>query len=179
MRRVLGIALFGYDVPDSEDFVSPVVTAERGRLHLEARYNYEAVGAASIWVGANFHVGAQWVFDATLVAGGVFGEIEGFAPGYRCVLARSWFELTSEGEYYIDNHDHEENFLYSWTEIAGYPLDWLRTGLAFQRTRAYASDLEVQRGVFVGFTYRTYDASLYVYDPAGDPLYVLGLGLEF
>jgi hypothetical protein len=173
------LSAYGYDAPDSEDYVNPGFTADHGRLHLEARYNYEALDTASVWGGANFSVGEQWAFDSTVMLGAVFGDFDGVAPGFRLSLTRSWFELTSEGEYYFDAHDHEENYLYSWTEIVGYPTEWLRAGVALQRTRAYASDVDVERGVVVGFTYKKFDAAAYVYDPAGDPLYVLGLSYEF
>ena len=173
-------AVYAYDVPDDEDFVNPVVTADRGMLHLEARYNYEALDTASLWGGANFSVGEKWVFDSTVMLGGVFGDVEGFAPGFRLSLTRSWFELTSEAEYYIDNHDHEENFFYTWSEIAGYPLEWFRLGLSIQRTRAYETDLDLQRGPFVGFSWKSFDAAAYVFNPGSDDVtYTLGLSYEF
>ena len=53
------ISAYGYAVPDSEDFVNPGFTADRGRLHLEARYNYEALDTASVWGGANFSTGGR------------------------------------------------------------------------------------------------------------------------
>jgi hypothetical protein len=111
--------------------------------------------------------------------GGVFGDVEGVAPGYRLSLTHGWFELASEGEYFIDTHDHEENYFYTWTEVAGYPVDWFRAGLAVQRTRAYESDLDVQRGPFVGFTYKALDVAGYVFNPFDDPTYVLALRFDF
>jgi len=174
------LTAYGYDVPDDEDFVNPGFTADRGMLHLEARYNYEALDAASIWGGANFSIGTSWVLDSTVMVGGVFGDIEGIAPGFRLSLTHGWLEITSEAEYYIDNHDHEENYFYTWSEIAGYPLDWLRFGLALQRTRAYDTDLDIQRGPFVGLTYKSFDVAAYVFNPGSDDAtYTLGLGFDF
>jgi len=175
------LSAYAYDVPAGEDdFVNPGCTADRGRLHLEARYNYESIGAASLWGGANFSVGKSWVFDSTVMVGGVFGDIEGIAPGFRLSLTHDWLEITSEAEYYIDNHDHEENYFYTWSEIAGYPLEWLRFGLAVQRTRAYDTDLDIQRGPFVGLTYKSFDVAAYVFNPGSDDAtYTLGLGFDF
>jgi hypothetical protein len=179
-RWAFSVSVYGYDVPADEDFLNPLVTVDRGMLHLEARYNYEELDTASIWGGANFSVGENWVFDSTVMLGGVFGDLEGVAPGFRLSLTRSWFEATSEAEYYIDNHDHEENFFYTWTEVAGYPLEWFRLGLAVQRSRAYETDLHVQRGPFVGFTWKSFDAVAYVFNPGGDDAtYTLGLSYEF
>jgi len=173
-------SVYGYDVPDSDDYVNPNFTADWRWLHLEARYNYEAIDATSLWFGANFHTGTKWVLDATVMLGGVFGDVEGIAPGYRLSLTRDWFELASEGEYFVDTHDHEENYLYNWTELAGYPTDWFRAGLAFQRTRAWESELDIQRGVFVGFTYKKLDVAAYVFNIGWeDPTYVLAVRVNF
>jgi hypothetical protein len=48
---------YTYFVPDDRDFVQPTFTADRGWLHLEARYNYEALDTGSAWVGYNFSGG--------------------------------------------------------------------------------------------------------------------------
>jgi hypothetical protein len=173
-------SLYAYDVPESQDYVNPNVTADWGRLHLEARYNYEAIDSTSVWAGANFSAGTNWVFDSTLMLGGVFGDLEGVAPGYRVSLSHTWFSLNSEGEYFIDTHDSEGNYFYSWTEASGAPVEWFRAGLAVQRTRAYESDLDVQRGVFVGFTIKQFDVAAYVFNVGWeDPTYVLSLRLDF
>ena len=39
--------VYTYLVPDSRDYAQPTVTADRGWLHLEARYNYEALETGS------------------------------------------------------------------------------------------------------------------------------------
>ena len=43
-----------YIVPDSHNYAQPTLKADRGWLHLEARYNYEALETGSLWVGYNF-----------------------------------------------------------------------------------------------------------------------------
>nr|MCU0233200.1 hypothetical protein [Thermoanaerobaculales bacterium] len=47
---------YAYFVPDDDDFLQPTVTADRGRLHLEARYNYEDFNTGSLWIGYNLSV---------------------------------------------------------------------------------------------------------------------------
>ena len=173
------LSLWGYDVPESQDYLNPNVTADRGRLHLEVRYQYEAIDTTSVWGGANFHVGEKWTFDSTVMLGGLFGDLDGIAPGYRLSLEHEWFYLASEGEYFISSHGDEDDYLYSWSEVGGYPLHWFRLGLAAQRTRAYQSDLSIQRGAFVGFTYESFDAAAYVFNPWDDPTYVLALRWDF
>ena len=60
---------YTYFVPDANDFVSPVVKADRGWLHLEARYNYEGFRTGSIWFGYNFSAGEKLVLDFTVDGG--------------------------------------------------------------------------------------------------------------
>ena len=50
----------GYIVPDGQSYVSPDFSADRGWLHLEARYNNEALETGSLWAGYNFTVGKNW-----------------------------------------------------------------------------------------------------------------------
>ena len=44
-------------VRNGENYTSAIVIADRGPLHLEARYNYESVGARSAFVGWTFSAG--------------------------------------------------------------------------------------------------------------------------
>jgi len=43
-----------YSLKDQSDFLLAVATAERGQLHIEARYNYEAIDAGSLFAGWKF-----------------------------------------------------------------------------------------------------------------------------
>jgi len=101
---------YTYFVPDDRDYVQPTLTADRGWLHLEARYNYEALDTSSVWVGYNFNVGEKLNLELTPMLGGVFGTTDGIAPGYKGTL--SWWKigLYSEGEYLFSTGDSSENF---------------------------------------------------------------------
>ena len=72
-----------YFLPDSRDFVQPTVTADRGRLHLEARFNYEGLDTGSVWVGYNVRLGERVTLELTPIVGVVFGHTTGVAPGYK------------------------------------------------------------------------------------------------
>ena len=139
-------------MPDSRNYVQPTVTADRQWLHLEARYNYEDLDTGSAWVGYNFSVGEKLSLDFTPMLGGVFGNTTGIAPGYRGTL--SWWKLVlySEGEYVFDTGDRSASFFYNWSELSFSPVEWFRFGLVAQRTRAYESDRDIQRGFLVGFS---------------------------
>ena len=77
---------YTYIVPDSREYVQPTFTADRGWLHLEARYNYEGLDSGSAWIGYNFSVGEKLSLAFTPMLGGVFGDTTGVAPGYKYTL---------------------------------------------------------------------------------------------
>lgn len=176
----LGASALTYFVPDGNDFVSPVVMADRGWLHLEARYNYENYRTASVWFGYNFSAGKELTLDFTAMVGGVLGDTAGIAPGWRFALKYGKLELASESEYVFDSRDSADNFFYNWSELSIAPADWLRAGLVVQRTRLYGEDRELQRGFLVGFSYEKVYATAYVFNPdLAKPTFVLALGAGF
>jgi hypothetical protein len=143
-------AFSGYFVADSSNYLQPTITADRGLAHFEVRYNYEGRETGSAWLGCNFGGGETVAWELVPIFGGVFGATSAVAPGYRGSL--SWRALTaySESEYVFDARDSSDSFLYNWSELTVSPIDWLRFGLVVQRTRAYRSDRDIQRGVLVG-----------------------------
>src|SRR6185436_13964047 len=56
-------SLFQYFVPDDQDYAQPTLAADHARLHLEARYNYEALETGSVWLGYALSTGEQWKLD--------------------------------------------------------------------------------------------------------------------
>ena len=171
---------YTYIVPDSGDYVQPTFTADRGWLHLEARYNYEALDTGSAWVGYNFSGGEKLTWEFTPMLGGVFGDITGIAPGYKGSLSWWKLELYSEGEYVFDTGASSDSFFYNWSELTLAPVDWFRFGLVTQRTRLYKTDREVQRGVLAGFSYKMVDLSAIVFNPDdARPTLVFAVGLTF
>jgi hypothetical protein len=173
-------SVYGYFPPDDRHYAQPTVMADHGALHLEARYNYEAFKTGSFWVGWNVSTGEKLKLDATLMAGGVFGDTRGAAPGYELTLSYGNFQLYSEGEYVFDVESSAGNFFYNWAQLGYSPLDWLTVGLASQRTRAYQTGLDVQRGFFVGFTYKSWNLNVYVFNPGWEtPTVVSSLAISF
>lgn len=176
-----GLSAYGYATPE-RDYVQPTVVADRGALHLEARWNYEDVDTGSVWVGGNLSFGDEdrVRLELTPMLGAVFGETSGVAPGYRGSLRWWRLELYGEGEYLIDSGDSSDSFFYSWSELSIAPAERLRAGIAVQRTRAYEAERDVQRGLLVGFGAGPFDVTAYVFDPDEDePTFVLGMGLSF
>jgi len=171
---------YTYIVPDSREYVQPTFTADRGWLHLEARYNYEDLNTGSLWFGYNFSGGEKLAWEITPMLGGVFGDTSGVAPGYKGSLSWWKLELYSEGEYVFDTGDSSESFFYNWSELTLAPLDWFRFGLVTQRTRAYETDREIQRGLLAGFSYKRVDLTGYVFNPDDSkPTFVIAVAVNF
>jgi len=168
------VAAYTYFVPDETNYVSPYIKADRKWLHLEWRYNYEDQETASAWIGYNFRTGNNFVFEITPMVGAVFGKTQGVAPGALMSMAYRKFDLSTESEYVFDTEDQTGNFFYTWSELGYSPADWLRIGVAGQRTRAYETPLELQRGPFVGVSYKNLNVTTYVFNLGWtDPTIVL------
>jgi hypothetical protein len=171
---------YTYVVPDAHDYVQPTITADRNWLHLEARYNYEALDTGSAWVGYNFAGGEKLAWVVTPMLGGVFGDTTGIAPGYKVSLGWWKLELYSEGEYLFDTRDSSGSFFYNWSELTVAPMDWIKVGMVTQRTRAYHTDRDIQRGFLVGLSYKQVSLTTYVFNPdESKPTVVVAVGVTF
>jgi len=59
-------------------------------------------------------------------------------------------------------------------------VDWFRFGLVGQRTRAYQSAVDIQRGLLVGFSHKQVDFTTYVFNlDQGKPTWVFAVSLSF
>src|SRR2546430_1214076 len=122
----LSAMVYGYIVPNDSDYAQPTVTADRGGLHLEARYNYEDRKTGSAWVGYNLAFGEELTLELTPMLGGVFGDTNGIAPGYKVSLGYRKLTLYSEGEYVIDTGNSDDSFFYTWSELTYSPVEAFR-----------------------------------------------------
>jgi hypothetical protein len=171
---------YAYFVPDDQNYVSAIFTADGNWLHLEGRYNYENIDAGSAWIGYNFSFGKKLTLDATPMFGGVFGSLNGVAPGWEVTISYSKLEFYTENEYVFDLEDRSGNFYYNWTELTYSPIDWLQVGLIVQRTKAYQTDLDIQRGFLVSFSYKSVQITTYVFDLGWEkPTVAVAAGLNF
>ena len=141
---------YTYILPDSRNYVQPTLAADRGWLHLEGRFNYEDLDTGSAWFGYNFSVGETITLELTPMVGAVFGNTAGIAPGYKGSLGWGMLDLSSETEYVIDTGSSADSFLYTWSELGLTPVDWCRFGLVVQRSKAYKTEFDIQRGFFAG-----------------------------
>jgi hypothetical protein len=171
---------YGYLVPHDQSYFSPILAADRRRLHLEARYNYEDQQTGSLWAGYTFSVGKKFMFEATPMIGVVFGSTNGVAPGYELSLTFKKVELSTQGEYVVDFDNHTGNFFYSWNELVYSPTGWFHVGVVTQDTRAYNTPLDIQRGVSVGVSKGKLDFTTYIFNFGWtDPTIVMGPSFKF
>jgi hypothetical protein len=170
----------GYIIPNGTDYASPVFSADRSWLHLEARYNDENLRTGSLWVGYNFAAGKKLALNVTPMIGGVFGRTTGIAPGCEAALSYKKVQLSVSNEYVFDTTHKSGSFYYTWPQLTYSATNWLRVGLMTERTRAFQTSLDTQRGFLVGISRTKWESTVYIFN-AGfiDPTVVLELGLNF
>lgn len=176
----LGLSGALYVLPDDEDFVQPTLRADRGRLHLEARYNYEDRDSASFFVGANFELGDTVALALTPMLGGLVGHTDGIVPGLELSVSAGIFEAYGEAEYVFDLADSASSYFYMWSELSLRPTSWLRAGVVTQRTRVYKTERDLQRGLLLGVSWKGLEGALYYFNPGADDAFtVVSLGVSF
>jgi hypothetical protein len=174
------LSISTYLAQHARDYANPNFTADRDWLHLEARYNYEAIKTGSLWLGYNFSVGKKLVLEATPMLGGVFGDITGIAPGYSLSLSYEQIEFFTQGEYFFDAGTRSGNFFYTWSELSCAPVTWFRAGIVLDRTRALGSNFDIRRGPLVGFKYKNVDLTTYWLSPGSrDATFIFTVALNF
>jgi hypothetical protein len=169
-----------YAFPDDPDLFMVVASANRGLLHLEARYNYEARQTASAFAGLNFSSGQDFTVDLTPMAGFAFGDTRGLIPALELSLGYGLFDFYGEGEYLFDLNDKAGNFAYTWLELGATPMEYLRAGFVAQRLRIFQSPLDIDRGVFIQGNIGPGSVSLYAFNMFTDSWFVvIGVGLTW
>jgi len=169
-----------YAMRDQPDFGVGVGSLDRGPLHLEARYNYEARNAGSAFVGWKFAGGDTVSYELTPIIGGLFGAARGVVPGLEASIGWRSFDVYIEAEYVRDLDEISASYYYSWTELGWKPLEWLRVGLVGQRTHTIDTGRDLQRGIFGQVVVGKATLGVYAFNPDSGSRYVIvSLGLEF
>jgi hypothetical protein len=162
-------------VRGGQNYTSGIATADRGPLHLEARVNYESIGARSAFVGWNFSGGDTVTWELTPLLGGAWGTTQAFVPGLEASLAWRKFDFYVEAEYVRSRGDSVEDYTYAWSELGWRPVQWLRFGLVGQRTNIYGGDRSFQRGPFAQFTWGPVTLGGYWFNPGSSAQIFMGM----
>ncbi len=168
-----GPSVLLYVLRDEADYLQPTLTADRGALHLEARYNYENRETGSAFVGWNLSFGDALKVGLTPMLGGVFGRTNGVAPALTLTLEWGPASFWSQSEHVFDLGDSSASFFYAWSELSVSIGDWLRAGLALQRTRVFQMPTEFQGGPLVGVSAWKLAATVYLFAPGQASQYVV------
>jgi len=175
-----GITAYPTFVRGGDNYTSAIAVADRGALHLEARYNYESVGARSAFVGWTFSGGEAVTWELTPLLGGAWGTTRAFVPGFEASAAWKRFDLYVEAEYVHDSSERNDSYFYAWSELGFRPVEWLRLGIAGQRTRAYGNERDIQRGPFAQLTWGPVTIGGYWFNPgSSEQVFVGSIGATF
>ena len=168
------------DVRGGDNYTSGIGVADRGPLHLEARYNYESVGARSAYIGWTFSGGDAIAWEVTPLLGGAWGTVHAFVPAVEASVSWRQFDFYVEAEAVRDQRVHDDSYFYAWSELGYRPAEWLRFGLVAQRTRAYGGERDIQRGPFAQLTWRRVTLGGFWFNPGSkDQIFVASLGVAF
>jgi len=174
------VSVSTYLAQHSRDFANPVFVADHDWLHLEARYNYEALKTGSLWLGYNFTTGEKLEISAIPMVGFAFGDTTGLAPGYSLSVSWGAIEFFTQGEYLLDAGTPLGNFFYNWSELSYAPADWIRIGLVLDRTKSFGADFDIRRGPLLGFSHGNFDFTTYWLNPGlRDATFVFALTVNY
>jgi hypothetical protein len=176
--------LDGYFVSGEKGYMVPTLFADRGPLHLEARYNYEALDTASLFAGWSFDLGEEGrSLRLTPMVGGAFGDVKGVAPGLEIEAEWGRVAYWLEAEYLFDVGDSSASYLYTWSELNVYALRWLWLGASVQRLKVVQTATELDVGPMVGVGNRGvpgWSLSFYAYGlTRSTPTYLLTAAVMF
>ena len=109
-RWEISASIFYSDPPGSEDLLTPIVYADRGAAHLEARYNYEDLQTLSLFAGWTFSLEGEVEAAFTPMLGGSFGETSGIIPALEFDVGWRKLAWYAETEYLFDLDDSDDDF---------------------------------------------------------------------
>jgi hypothetical protein len=169
---------YGYVVPDAPNFIVGIAQADLAWLHLEGRYQYEALRTGSAFAGVNLGWGHALRLGLTPMAGGMFGRLDGLVPALRWTLTWWRFDLYSESEVAIPFSDVGGSFFYDWTEFGISIIPGIRFGGVVQRNLVFQTSLDVQRGLFAGIHLGPFGFAVYEFNWGWmTPTFVFALSL--
>ncbi|MGZ5040384.1 MAG: hypothetical protein ACXWBQ_06540 [Usitatibacter sp.] len=167
-------------VRGGEDSTPAIGAADRGPLHLEARYGYEAIDARSAFVGWTFSGGDAVSWELTPLIGGAWGPLHAFVPGFEASVAWKRLDFYVEAEFVRDRGASADSYNYAWSELGFRAFEWLRVGAVAQRTRLYGGERQFQRGPFVQASFGRATLGGYWFNPGSkEEVVMASIGVKF
>jgi hypothetical protein len=174
------ITAYPTQVRGGDNTTSAIAVADRGSLHLEARYGYETKDSRSAFLGWTFSGGETIAWEVTPLMGGAWGPISAFVPGVEASVSWGRFDFYVEAEFVRDKNNSADSYNYAWSELGFKAAEWLRIGAVGQRTKLYGGDREFQRGPFVQVTWKRATFGAFWFNPgSSEQVFVGAIGATF
>ena len=168
-------------VRGGENYTSAIAVADHGPLHLEARYNYESVGARSAFVGWTFSGGEAITWELTPLLGGAWGSTQAFVPALEASVAWRQLDFYIEAEYVSDSHQQTATAISTpGAKWASGRSNGFASGLPASAPRTYSNERDIQRGPFAQATWGPVTIGGYWFNPgSNDQVFVGMIGATF
>ena len=177
---VTSLATYWIEPPEADGYLSAVLSADRGPLHLEAHWAYEDRDTFSIFVGKSFPIEGDLSGSFTPRIGLATGDSDGIIPAAALSIGWKQLRFTTDVEYLIGTSSETDDFLYSWSELGWSVNERVTLGLVGQRTNVFDQELTVDRGAFVGVNMGKTWLTAYYFNPDLDePYWTLAVGAGF
>ena len=156
---------FGHTI---DVYAVPDITVEYNALHVEGRYNYEALHDTSVFLGWHFVFGDDKAgLDVTPMAGYVTGGTNGPAPAILLDARLGRFQLSNECEYVFPKD--EAGFFYDRSDLIYSFSASMFAGLVGEHTLS-ASEREFVTGLLVGASSSRFEATFYLFSPGQEEM---------
>jgi hypothetical protein len=149
--------------------------------YVEARYNYEELRSASVYVGKAFanKNESDFSWSAIPILGVVGGRFMGGSAGLNLNLEYGRISFCSQSQFSFAPRSSSDNFIFSWSEVAVEPLPWLFVGASVQYTQEVKShNTTIEEGLVLGFNFRNWTFPVYAFNLTdSQPYFILGINL--
>jgi hypothetical protein len=174
------LSTYWIEPPHASGYLSAVLAADRGPLHLEAHWAYEDRDTFSVFAGKSFPIEGELSGHFTPRIGVAGGNSEGIVPAMALALDWKALSFSTDVEYMIGTSSDTSDFLYSWNELSYALSDRFHVGLVGQRTNVFDQELTVDRGLLFGVSFGRSALTAYVFNPdLDDPYVTIAFGTGF
>lgn len=148
--------------------------------YAEARYNYEAANAFSMYYGKSFEKDAALSYSICPVLGFVLGGMNGASVGLNLETAYKKLAFSTQSQYTISVDKRSNSFVYSWSDLTYQLSEKFAAGVSLQQTKLYHINNVLESGILIKAGFRSFSFPLYIFNPTTTNRYfVLGINYEW
>jgi hypothetical protein len=174
------ISTFWTDPPHDSGYLSGILYADRGALHLEAHWAYEDRDTLSVFAGKNIPIEGDISGSFVPRIGYATGDSDGIVPALALELGWEALTFSTDIEWLIGTSSETDDFIYSWNEFTWDINERFTVGLVGQRTNVFDQELSVDRGFLFGVGFGQMRATAYFFNPdQDDPYFSLAFEAAF